>query len=368
MNDMNATTDQTDQTTPPATGTIENRVARAGVLAPPLTERPEGGPRRVGVEIECIALTAADAAALVREAFGGTIRVDDPYRYVLEGARHGDFVVELDTKYAHPSGRWDEVEVESEWLAGLVDLMREVDQEASALIGTLSEDFVPLEIVGPPIPWSDLAELDPLFHSIRDAGATGTDEGALYALGLHLNPEVASLEADWIADVLKAYVLMSAWLRRSIDVDITRRLLPYIDPFPKRYAKRILQPGYRPDMTGLIEDYLADNATRNRELDMLPLFAHLDPARVRRAVKDDRVNARPAFHYRLPDTRFTDTAGGPVAEWNRWVLVERLAAAPELLRRMADDFLAHYDGLVPGEWGSRDWAAKSDSYVRALVG
>jgi len=350
---------------------VERAIAGSDALAPPRPTREDGArageTRRVGVEIECIALDVARGAQLVQAHFGGTVRQEDPYRFVVEGAKHGDFTVELDTKYAHPSARWDDVEVEGEWLSDLVGLLRDLDRGASELIGRVSEDFVPMEIVSPPIPWDDLGSLSPLYRSIRDAGATGTDEGALYALGLHLNPEVARLESDWIAAVLGAYMMMSAWLRRSIDIDLTRRLLPYIDPFPRSYAKRVVDPGYAPDMTTLIDDYLAENATRNRELDMLPIFAEVDEARVRRAVKDDRISARPAFHYRLPNTRFTETEDGPVAEWNRWVLVERLAADPEVAAEMAAAYRDHYDALVPSDWTGEDWAEKSERFVRRLI-
>lgn len=351
---------------------VERAIAGADVLTPPRATREDGeragAARRIGVEIECVALDVARGAELVQAHFGGEIRQDDPYRFVIEGARHGDFTVELDTKYAHPSPRWDGVEVEGEWLSDLVGLLRDLDRGASELIGRVSEDFVPMEIVSPPIPWEALDELSPLYRSIRDAGATGTDEGALYALGLHLNPEVATLDADWITRVLRAYLMLSPWLRRSIDIDLTRRLLPYIDPFPKSYAKRVVDPAYRPEMTTLIDDYLAENATRNRELDMLPIFAEIDEARVRRAVKDDRVSARPAFHYRLPNTRFTEAEDGPVAEWNRWVLVERLAADEALSAEMAAAFLDHYDALVPSDWTGEDWAQKSERFVRRLSG
>lgn len=347
---------------------IEAEIAGGGVLTPPWTERPDGGPRRVGVEIECVALDVRRAADLVQARFGGALEERDPYRFALRGARHGDFTIELDTQYAHPAKFWDEVEVEEDWLKELVSFLRDVDAGASRVIGQISEDFVPMEIVSPPIPWSALDEMTPLYHSIRQAGASGTDEGALYAFGLHLNPEVASLEADWLTDVLRAYILLSAWLRRSIDVDLMRRLLPYVDPFPKSYALQVVDPDYRPDQTLLIDDYLAENPTRNRELDMLPIFAELDGPRVRRAVDDDRIKPRPAFHYRLPNTRFTGTEDGPVSEWNRWVLVERLAADRALAAEMAAAFLDHYDSLIPGDWGAEDWAQKSDPFVRRLIG
>ncbi|OBX33760.1 putative amidoligase enzyme [Halomonas elongata] len=39
----------------------------------------------------------------------------------------------------------------------------------------------------------------------------------------------------------------------------------------------MLDPDYQPDLRTLIDDYLEYNPTRNRELDLLPLFAYLDP-------------------------------------------------------------------------------------------
>jgi hypothetical protein len=132
---------------------------------------------------------------------------------------------------------------------------------------------------------------------------------------------------------------MSPLLRRRIDVDPMRRILPYIDPFPLAYIRKILRGDYAPDISALIDDYIADNPTRNRELDMLPLFAHLDEDRVRRQLDDPLIKSRPTYHYRLPDTNFNKSGWGAVEEWNRWVIVERLAANPERLARLAELFL-----------------------------
>ena len=335
-------------------------------LAPPRATTRDGTERRVGVEIECIALTPYKAARIVADHFGGTVEEEDPFRFRVRDTRFGTFTVELDTQYAHPSSKLGDIHAEGEWVSQVLDVLRELDAEASRIIGTMSESFVPLEIVGPPMPWSTLGEFTDLLRLIHEAGASGTRDGVLYAFGLHLNPEVPAIDAGWITRILQAYNLMSAWLRDEIDVDVTRRILPFIDPFPKTYTKRILHPSYRPGMDGLIDDYLAENATRNRELDMLPLFAAIDAARVRRVVTDSRVKARPTLHYRLPDTRFESLSEGPVAEWNRWVLVERLAENGDLLRRMADAYLDHFDRLVPAEWTGLNWLEKSRVFIAEL--
>jgi hypothetical protein len=112
----------------------------------------------------------------------------------------------------------------------------------------------------------------------------------------------------------------------------------------------VLAPGYAPDQAGLIDNYLHANPTRNRELDMLPLFAWIDEDRVRSCVPDARIKARPTFHYRLPDARIGDPGWSLALEWNRWCVVERLAADAERLAAMSEAWTANDARLVPGNW------------------
>jgi hypothetical protein len=90
----------------------------------------------------------------------------------------------------------------------------------------------------------------------------------------------------------------------------------------------VLAPNYAPSVSQLIDDYLKHNPTRNRGLDLLPLFAHLDKDRVTRAVDDDRVSARPTFHFRMPDSRVDDPRFRITEQWQAWLEVERLACDP----------------------------------------
>jgi len=307
---------------------------------PPKTTNPEGEPRRIGVEIEFGGIDLDQAAALVRDIFGGEIGAPSAHVRAVRGTGIGDFEIELDAQLVHPKSEDDEIE-----------------RKARKLAGDLSSGFVPTEIVGPPAPLQSLDDFDRLIDALREAGAEGTQDGIGYAFGLQLNPEVASLKAGDILATLQAYVLMSPLLRRRIDVDPMRRLLPYVDPFPLAYARKILDPDYAPDIAALIDDYLSGNPTRNRELDMLPLFAHLDEDRVRARLDDPLIKARPTYHYRLPNTNFSDPGWGAVVEWNRWVIVERLAAddgrrtnlAETFLSRNPDDFLERL-ALRTREW------------------
>jgi hypothetical protein len=101
----------------------------------------------------------------------------------------------------------------------------------------------------------------------------------------------------------------------------------------------------------LIDDYIALNPTRNRNLDMLPLFALLDEDRVRSKLPEEKINARPTFHYRLPDMSLKDKDWGLATEWNRWVAVEWLAADQQRLASLSRAYLDHKGSREA--WGAR---------------
>lgn len=266
---------------------------------------------------------------------------DSPFVCLVQSREWGDFSVELDTQYV--SGD-EELERKIRDI-GLpigdkgLELSRDLGRRIRDAIGELSTGLVPTEIVTPPIPWNRLDDLNELTEALRSAGAQGTNENPLYGFGLHLNPELFSDDPVALLSVLRAYVLLSAWLRDQIGVDATRELLPHVDPFPRSYASHILDPDYAPTLSELIADYVEMNPTRNRELDMLPAFAHLAPRRLESLIEDDRIKPRPTFHYRLPNVVLCDPDWSVVTEWNRWVAVETLAADEDNLTRMSRNYL-----------------------------
>lgn len=306
-------------------------------LKPPRGQTADGVERRLGIEIEFAAILPRDAARIVQARFGGEIVELNPHRFQVTNAEGGDYLIELDARQAHPNEHLDEttltkLSAEWPWLAGLAGRIREWDAEAGRLIGEAGANLIPSEIVCPPIPWSKLDSIEALYRDLEGAGAAGTDDGPFYAFGVHMNVEAPDLTVDPLRAILQSYLLLSPWLREDIKVDPTRRVFPYIDQFPTGYVAKVCHPDYTPSMDEMIADYLDFNDTRNRELDMLPLFAHLRPARVRAAVDDPRVKARPAFHWRLPNARFGGDDAGPLAEWRRWLTVEALAADALALR------------------------------------
>lgn len=305
------------------------------MVLPPHLVTEEGRPRMIGVEIEFAGVSCEDSANLVRKLFGGGIEALDPYRFEIGGTRFGKFTVELDSQYAHPgddragepvNSRWDEVG-------------RAVRDGLTTALNTVSTLWVPVEIVSPPIPLQVLPELDPLVSALRNVGAEGSDDGLLYAFATQLNPEVPSRRADAILAHLKAFLLLADGLRESIDVDLVRRALPFIRPFPSSYIRKVIDPEYQPALHQFIDDYIEANPTRNRELDLLPLFTALAPERVRQKLDDALIKARPTFHYRMPDTRLSDPGWNLIVEWNRWAEVEHLAADAAALRRLGEVYL-----------------------------
>jgi Putative amidoligase enzyme len=64
----------------------------------------------------------------------------------------------------------------------------------------------------------------------------------------------------------------------------------------------------------LFEHYLEHNPTRNRPLDLLPLFVHLHgPGLLKRVEDAPLVKPRPTFHYRLPNCELTNPGWTPRA-------------------------------------------------------
>lgn len=291
--------------------------SRIELQMPPVTTNEEGKTRSVGVEIEFVGPTAEAAARALMGRLGGLLSESDPHAFRVTGSAIGDFAVALDSRMAHPP-RTDHP-------------LGAVLPTVAAWFGTAARGIIPCELVTGPVPIDRLSEIDRLVAVLRDLGARGTQDGALYAFGLHFNPEIPRKDAETALAYLKAFVLLNAWLRKQVSPDRTRDLLGFADPFPPPYVRRIVAPDHWPDLPTFIDEYLAANPTRNRDLDLLPLLLHLDEARVRAALPGEKINGRPTFHYRLPDARVSDPGWSIVPDWNRWIAVERLACDRERL-------------------------------------
>lgn len=320
---------------------------------PLLDRNPQGDPRRLGAELEFIGVTPQDAAEEVRRLFGGELDPISDYEIAVRDTRHGDYNVELDMTYLKERGRKRDAEGGS-----LEDVAEEV---AEGVIALVAKQLVPVEIVTPPIPMNDLWELEDLVRAVRKLGGKGTTHSPQYAFGLHFNPELPALDGETLRRYLQAFLCLYPWLLRRSDVDLSRRITPYIDPFPRSYLKLVLQPDYVPDRATLIDDYLEHNATRNRALDMLPVFKHVDEDRVLAVVDDRRVKSRPTLHYRLPNCQLDEPEWQLVHPWRDLLQLDALAAQPKVLAEACAYCYERSDSLR--EWLFGNWAETAYDWV-----
>jgi len=321
----------------------------------PWLDAPDGRPRRIGVEIEMAGVTLDVMAEAVRAEFGGRVESGGAFVTHVRDTEYGDFEVELDAR----------VLKDHRYREHLRRLGVELDDEDSAALDRWLADaagrLVPHEIVAPPVPMTVLPRLDRVRAALQQKGAKGTQSSLLYAFGLQFNIEAHSLEPDWLTPVLQAFLLLYEALVKAGNIDLSRQLSPYIKPFPGSYVRHVLQPGYRPGTSDLIDDYLEHNQTRNRPLDMLPLFAEVDRERVMAApVERELIKPRPALHYRLPNCEIDDPDWTLARPFNAWAEVEHLAADPDRLQAAREDYLrrpAQALGQLADEWARRirDW-------------
>jgi hypothetical protein len=224
-------------------------------------------------------------------------------------------------------------------------------------------DLVPVELVTAPLTISQLEDLDLLLERLVAEGATGTQEGVLHGFGVHLNPEVAKLHEDHVVPVVRSFGLLEEYLRAHEDLTRARRLLPFIQPWPTTLIDRFAQPeAANWTMDALVLNYLEETNSRNHSLDMLPLFmaydsdGHLNVA----GQVGANVSARPTYHYRLPESRLGQKGWSLADEWNPWVLVEEVAATPELLERLAGEWRQRRKSILEG---SASWS----NHVEAVL-
>ncbi|EPX85059.1 amidoligase family protein [Salipiger mucosus] len=308
---------------------------RPDPLHPPHPENARGDLRRVGVEVEFSGVTEREVARVLTEALGGEVRDGgDEDHWIAAGTELGDFECYLDSR---PLQKLDH--------DGLGRQLRE-----------LARTVVPVEIVSEPIEFTQIGRLDDAVDALREAGATGTRAGVLLGFGVHFNPEVISEALEDVLPTLTAYALLEDHLRRVAEIDISRRLLPWVDSYPRALVDQLAGESPPATMTELINLYLDLAPSRNHGLDMLCFFAHVDRARVARSMEMEQISARPTYHLRLPDCRIDEPDWCLAAEWNRWVLVERVAADADLLDRLKTGWREHRASLTTTR---SDWSWRS---------
>ena len=324
---------------------------------PPIINNQDGQERSVGFEFEFTGVEMNDAAEMICELYGGKVEQISGYEYKVKDTEFGEFSLELDASL-FLNKKYEKVLK----TVGLdVNKLKNKEKLEEAL-RDMASTVVPFEIITPPIGFSDLKRLNELVDRLREWKAKGTGDSFFYAFGLHLNPEVPELSADSLLRHLKAYVMLDGWIRKDADVNISRKLTPYINEYEMDYIRFILREDYQPALKELIRDYFTFKNSRNRPLDMLPVFMFMEKEFTSGLMKEELTSARPTFHYRLPNCSLGDKSWSLAAEWNRWVLVEKLADDEQSLSQYSRAFLNMDDKSVFSM--KKKWVELMDRWVQ----
>lgn len=317
---------------------------------PSIIYKDDGCPRKVGFELEFSGLDLERVGEVLRDTLGGNLKQLSVAESELSVAELGTFHIELDWNYLKRKAEENEYKAEhGEW----IDLLAEA-----------ANILVPLEVVCPPIAINDLQALTPMVVALRQAGAVGTEESFLAAYGVHINTELPRIDAETLWAYLRAFSLLQWWLVDAHDVDIARKMSPYIDLYPEAYLKKLFAQS-QPTLSQIFADYLEYNASRNRALDMLPLLAHIDPDALRSVVDDPKIQARPTFHYRLPDCHIEQENWSLAYSWNTWWVVEQVAQRPDDLKRLGDNYLKASRPLIGTN--RQEWVEFIDQWLKKHV-
>lgn len=288
----------------------------------------QGEERKVGVEIELSGLSYDELVDHASRLLEGTPELASRYVTKLE-TKAGTFTIELDSDPIKDLDLDDERMPQS---------IRDLGNHAMDVIDFAAERIVPLEIVGPPLAFTRVELIEHLVDELRELGAEGSREAIYFAFGLQLNPELPDLEPSTIVRYLQAFAALYDWLKSRHQLDISRKFTTYIEPWSSRYTDKLMAEDYAPDQASLMKDYLHFNPTRNKALDLLPLFAHLDSDLLKDYVDDPRIKSRPTLHYRLPDCDIDNPRWHFSTVWNDWVVLEQIANHPEHLKELRELF------------------------------
>jgi len=308
-----------------------------------------GKARRVGVEMEMAGVSPQQIARVVIDVAGGQFDAESAFSGTVRDTEFGDFGIELDARVLSSRGYLDSlrslgIEIEP---GELRDNLEDVMSRVAGVV-------VPHELVCPPVAVEALARIDEIRRGLCRVGAKGTQSSALYAFGLQFNVDVARVESDHLLAVLRAFFLLFDDICKREQIDLSRKLTPFVQPFPEDYVAHVLTPDYAPDMKTFIDDYLHFTPTRNRPLDLLPLLAWIDEERVMAApVERELVKPRPTWHYRLPNCLINDSEWSLALPWAEWVRIETLAADDDTLQRSARQRLGESSTLR--RWWSSLW-------------
>ena len=301
---------------------------------PPITINFKGEERSAGFEFEFTGVEMEAAAGLIQALYGGEINKISTYTFEIFDTQFGNFKLELDAQLLNEKKYEPMLKSIGIDISNLKNI-----HSIEGKIKDFASSIVPYEITTPPIRISQIYNLNQLIEGLRTLKAKGTGSSIFYAFGMHINPEISDASTETLLNHLRAYVLLDPWIRHDASINLSRQVTPFIKEFKEDFIQLILHPDYKPTLEEFIRDYFMFDNSRNRPLDLLPLFMYLNREHTVPFLKDTLTMPRPAYHYRLPDCSIEDPRWSLASEWNRWVLVETLAEDENALKKYAATYL-----------------------------
>ena len=328
---------------------------------PQITTNDSGTERQAGLEFEFSGLTLKQASELLAKVYqSASITVQNEFLHTVEVPDVGEFHLEIDSIMLKNKQYEDHLKKIGIDISG-----SEVSHTIATGLARFSEGLVPKELVTPPIPLSKLSTLEKVREQYQLAGAQGTQSSWAAGFGLHINIESPNTKAATVLAYLQSFILLYEWICKKSDIDLTRKVLPYIKGFSKDYANHILDLNYQPTDTSLIADYLKFNPTRNRALDLLPIFKHMNPKLLEDApIEHDLVKPRPAYHYRLPNCSIGNPKWQIADEWRYWVEIDDLANDRDKLEKLRIAYFKLHS-TQSLDLFSNDWISEVDRCLQS---
>ncbi|MCI5049909.1 MAG: amidoligase family protein [Rickettsiales bacterium] len=291
-----------------------------------------GEPRKVGLELEFLGVSLRSTADCIAREFNGISVCENEHFYTIKSDGLGCFHVELDSGLIHRLCEEKDNRDEDELRGMLSSITHDVVHSAV-------DEIAPNEVVTPPLNAKELKKFELVVDALRRLGAQGTKSSWAHAFGLHINADVVELSAQHLLAVMQSYCLLHDYIVDGMEVDMTRKVARYAAPYPEMYVQHILQENYQPNMEQLITDYLVHNPTRNRALDMLPIFKLIDEDLIESRLRNQLIKERPAFHFRLPNSRIDEEDWSIASELAWWQDIEFLASHDALRKQMARAYI-----------------------------
>lgn len=328
---------------------------------PKRVHNPEGAVRKVGFELEFGNVPIDTTVAIIIDLYGGEVARENRFLQKVVNTSLGDFTIEMDARMLTEKAYLKPLQLLNIDLSKVQMGGSSMEAEMENLLENLVSTVVPYEVATPPVPITELHQLELLRESLFRHEAKGTFAFPTNIFGTHINPEAPDMQATTLLNYLRAFLLLYPWMRRAMEIDLARRISPYINPFPAAYADLILHQAYKPDLELLIEDYHEYNPDRNRPLDMYPIFAHLRKEQVANFDDVGKVSSRPTFHYRLPNCQIEEEDWLLEKEWNTWVRIDNLAAEPDKIKELSKEYLNMRKETFIG-FGNR-WAKQTERWL-----